>query len=134
MVEPEAIDSIVCPTITGGGTLAVIQPITNAEIVRGLTEGGYIRGVTVEAQDASSRSPQYAVYILTTWRAGYSIFHIAFPRRPRLFRDLDRLVELLRFEFQFQGAISLRLVGDSVGQRVGRLREQPRAQKPTTGQ
>lgn len=98
------------------------QAITNAEIMRGLAEGGYIRGIIIEAQDRGSRTPAYAVYVLATWRPGYSLFNIAFPHRPRLFRDLDRLMELIRFEFRFQGSVSVRLAGDMVGQKIGRLR------------
>jgi len=96
--------------------------ITHAEIVRGIAEGGYIRGVMVEAQDPSMRGPQYAVYVLATWQIGYAVFHVAHPARPRLFRDLDRLVEMLRFEFNFHGPISLRLAGEQVAQKSARLR------------
>lgn len=109
---------------TGGGDppASVVQAITNAEIMRGLAEGGYIRGIIVEAQDRTSRTPSYAVYVLATWRPGYSLFNIAFPHRPRFFRDLDRLMELIRFELQFEGNVNIRLAGDRVGQKIGRLR------------
>lgn len=96
--------------------------ITHAEIVRGIAEGGYIRGVMLEAQDPSMRAAQYAVYVLGTWQTGYTVFHIAHAPRPRLFRDLDRLVEMLRFEFGYRGPISLRLAGEQVAQKSARLR------------
>lgn len=96
--------------------------ITHAEIVRGIADGGYIRGVMLEAQDPTMRAPQYAVYVLGTWQIGYAVFHVAHPARPRLFRDLDRLVEMLRFEFGFRGPISLRLAGEKVAQKSARLR------------
>lgn len=113
------------PAGDGDPTSSVLQAITNAEIMRGLAEGGYIRGITVEAQNRASRTPFYAVYVLTTWRPGYSLFNIAFPHRPRFFRDLDRLMELIRFEFRFEGEVSIRLAGDRVGQKIGRLRSVP---------
>lgn len=106
----------------GDPPASVLQAITNAEIMRGLAEGGYIRGVIVEAQDRTSRTPFYAVYVLATWRPGYSLFNIAFPHRPRFFRDLDRLIELIRFEFRFEGNVNIRLAGDRVGQKIGHLR------------
>jgi len=115
------------PVLDADPTSSALQSITNAEIIRGLADGGYVRGITVEAQGPASRTPDYAVYILTTWRPGYSIFNIAFPHRPRLFRDLDRLMELIRFEFKFEGNVNIRLAGDRVGQKIGRLRS---ASKP----
>ena len=96
--------------------------ITHAEIVRAIADGGYIRGVMLEAQDPSVRAAQYAVYVLGTWQPGYAVFHVAHPARPRLFRDLDRLVEMLRFEFGYRGHINLRLAGEQVAQKSARLR------------
>jgi hypothetical protein len=55
--------------------------ITHAEMVQGIADGGYIRGVMVEAQEPENHTPRYAVYILTTWRTGYRVFHIAYPAR-----------------------------------------------------
>ena len=96
--------------------------ITHAEIVRGIADGGYIRGVMLEAQEPNMRAAQYAVYVLGTWQIGYTVFHIAHAPRPRLFRDLDRLVEMLRFEFRYRGPITLRLAGEQVAQKSARLR------------
>ena len=96
--------------------------ITHADIVRAIADGGYIRGVMLEAQIPDMRAPQYAVYVLGSWQVGYAVFHVAHPARPRFFRDLDRLVEMLRFEFGFRGPISLRLAGEQVAQKSARLR------------
>jgi len=96
--------------------------ITHAEILRGIADGGYIRGIMLEAQCPSARAASYAVYVLGTWQIGYTVFHIAHAPRPRLFRDLDRLVEMLRFEFNYPGPISLRLAGEHVAQKSARLR------------
>ena len=96
--------------------------ITHAQILRGIADGGYIRGVMLEAEDPNMRAAQYAVYILGTWQVGYTVFHIAHAPRPRLFRDLDRLVEMLRFEFGYRGPINLRLAGEQVAQKSARLR------------
>ena len=96
--------------------------ITHAEIVRGIAGGGYIRGVMLEAQEPDKRTARYAVYVLGTWQIGYTVFHIAHAPRPRLFRDLDRLVEMLRFEFGYRGPITLRLAGEQVAQKSARLR------------
>ncbi|WP_145144282.1 hypothetical protein [Roseomonas gilardii] len=101
---------------------ADMPSITNADLVEGIAAGGYIRGVMAEAQEPDSRKPPYALYILTSWRKGYSVFHIAWPARPRLFKDLDRVIEMLRFEFNFRGAVSVRLAGEQVAQKSARLR------------
>ena len=67
--------------------------ITHADVLEGIAAGGYIRGIMVEAQEPDNRATRYALYILTSWQQGYHVFHIAWPSRPRLFKDLDRLME-----------------------------------------
>jgi len=101
---------------------ADMPSITHADVLKGIAGGGYIRGVMVEAQEPDNRATRYALYVLTSWQQGYHIFHIAWPSRPRLFKDLDRLMEMLRFEFQFRGAVSVRLAGEQVAQKSARLR------------
>jgi len=96
--------------------------ITHADVLEGIAAGGYIRGIMVEAQEPDNRATRYALYILTSWQQGYHVFHIAWPSRPRLFKDLDRLMEMLRFEFRFRGVVSVRLAGEQIAQKSARLR------------
>lgn len=101
--------------------LQTCQPITHAEITERLKDGGHIRGAVLEAQD-DSKQPKYAVFLLTNWRKGYCVLHVHWPARPRLFRDLDRLLVLLRFEYGFTGTIALKRASDvSEGKRHWRV-------------
>ncbi len=87
-------------------------PITHAEVTEKVKEGGYLRGAILEAQD-DSKQPRYAAFLLTNWRKGYCVLHVHWPARPRLFRDLDRLLVLLRFEYGFTGTIALKRASDA---------------------
>jgi hypothetical protein len=105
----------------GSILLQTCQPVTHAEITERLKDGGYIRGAVLEAQD-DSKQPKYAVFLLTNWRKGYCVLHVQWPARPRLFRDLDRLLVLLRYEYSFTGTIELKRASDvSEGKRHWRV-------------
>ena len=108
-------------TSKGSTLLETCQPVTHAEITERLKDGGQIRSAVLEAQD-DSRQPKYAVFLLTNWRKGYCVLHVHWPARPRLFRDLDRLLVLLRFEYGFTGTIALKRASDvSEGKRHWRV-------------
>jgi hypothetical protein len=94
--------------------LRTCPPITHADITDKLEGDGYIRGVILEAQD-DGKQPRYAVVLLVSWRKGYCVLHVHWPARPRLFRDLDRLLVLLRFEYRFDGTIAIKRAGDVPG-------------------
>jgi hypothetical protein len=96
----------------GSILLQTCQPVTHAEITERLKDGGHIRGAVLEAQD-DSKQPKYAVFLLTNWRKGYCVLHVHWPARPRLFRDLERLLVLLRFEYRFTGTIALKRASDA---------------------
>lgn len=105
----------------GSTLLQTCEPITHAEITERLRDGGHIRSAVLEAQD-DSKQPKYAVFLLTNWRKGYCVLHVHWPARPRLFRDLDRLLVLLRFEYGFTGTIALKRASDvSEGKRHWRV-------------
>lgn len=101
---------------------AGLPSITHAKVLEGIAAGGYIRGVMVEAQKPGNRATRYAFYVLTSWQLGYHVFHTAWPSRPRLFKDPGRFMEMLRFESQFLGTVSVRLAGEQVAQKSARLR------------
>jgi hypothetical protein len=94
-----------------GSLLRGCQPITHAEITEKLLAGGVLKGAVLEAQD-DSRHPKYAVFLLPSWRRGYCILHVHWPARPRLYRDLDRLLVLIRFDYGYTGTIALKRAGD----------------------
>ena len=101
--------------------LQTCPPISHAEITEKLLQGGSIRGAVLEAQD-DTKQPKYAVFLLPSWRKVYCVLHVAWPARPRLFRDLDRLLVLIRFEYGYQDTIALKRIGDDQnGKRFWRM-------------
>lgn len=87
-------------------------PITHAEIMEKVKEGGRLRGAILEAQE-DSKQPRYAVFILSNWRKGYCVLHLHLPTRLRLYRDLDRLLVLIRFEYGYTGTIALKRASEA---------------------
>ena len=79
--------------------------ITHAEITERLGTGGHIKAAIVEAQDDCA-TPRYAVFVLASWRSSYHVLRIHWPARPRLFRDVDRLLALLRMAYGFKGPVA----------------------------
>jgi hypothetical protein len=92
--------------------LETCAPITHAELTEKLREGGYVRSAVLEAQD-DSREPRYAVFLLVSWRKGYCVLHVHWPARPRMYRDLDRLLALLRFDYRFTGTVAIKCANDA---------------------
>jgi hypothetical protein len=77
--------------------------------------------VVLEAQDDTPK-PKYAVFLLLSWRKGYCVLHVHWPARPRLYRDLDRLLVLIRFDYRFTGPVALKRASDrSEGKRWWRV-------------
>ena len=91
--------------------LEACAPITHAELTEKLKEGGYVRSAVLEAQD-DSREPRYAVFLLVSWRKGYCVLHVHWPAKPRMYRDLDRLLALLRFDYRFTGTVAIKRASD----------------------
>jgi len=94
--------------------LQTCLPVTHGEITEKLQQGGFLKGAVLEAQD-ESRQPKYAVFLLPSWRRGYCILHVHWPARPRLYRDLDRLLVLIRFDYGYTGTIALKRASDASG-------------------
>jgi hypothetical protein len=103
-------------TLEGSVFLQTCAPITHAEVTEKLKGGGYLRAAVLEAQDDSTQ-PKYAVFLLVNWRKGYCVLHVHWPARPRLYRDLDRLLVLIRFEYKYTGTIALKRASDTSGEK-----------------
>ena len=80
--------------------------ITHAEITEHLGTGGHIKAAIVEAQDDRA-DPRYAVFLLASWRSSYHVLRVHWPARPRLFKDVDRLLALLRMAYGFKGPVAV---------------------------
>ncbi len=98
----------------------------HAEIVGGLARGGYLKSAIIEEEGDETGRSLYTCFLLLSWCPGYRILHVGWPlketKRPRQFRDLDRLVGLIRRDFGYRDAIALRTAGGTPGQKVTRFR------------
>ena len=86
--------------------------ITHSEVVSRVEQGGCLRGVLLEAQEDDA-FPKYAVFVLSSWRKEYTVLGFNSAERPRLFRDLDRVLRLVRIDYRFKGTVALRLASDA---------------------
>ena len=86
--------------------------ITHTEVASRLDQGGCLRGVVLEAQKDDAH-PDYAIFLLSSWRKEYTVLGFNSAERPRLFRDLDRVLRLVRIDYEFKGTVALRLATDA---------------------
>ncbi len=85
--------------------------IAHGEVSSRIEQGGCLRGVVLEAQEDEPH-PRYAAFLLSSWRREYTVLGFGSAERPRLFRDLDRMLALVRTEYAFKGTVALRLAND----------------------
>ena len=86
-------------------------PVSHGEILGKLREGRKIRDVVIETlATTKGEGALHLLYLSCGWMPRtYRIYRVSEADRPRFFRDLDRLVTLIRNEFHFAGTISIRL-------------------------
>lgn len=82
-----------------------------ADIKAGIRAGGSVEGVFVIARN-DERGLGYIAYIRAGWARGFRPLRTFRDRSDRVFRSLDKLVNLLRDEFHYSGEISLFVAGD----------------------
>jgi hypothetical protein len=91
---------------------ALVGGIEEGEIASGLANGGRILGIFAVERRLPGR-PGYVVYLRTTWNRGFHCLKTYRGRSDRVYRDLDRLVRLIRDEFRYGGPITLFVAGAS---------------------
>ena len=75
-----------------------------------LGEDGSILGLFV-VEYPTLRGSKYVAYIRTSWRRGFLVPRTYRNRSDRMYRDLDRLVHLIRSEFGYYGPITTHVEG-----------------------
>ena len=90
------------------GTLA--GGFQEGDIASGLAAGGRILGIFV-VERALSGGPGYIAYLRASWKRGFHGLRTYRDRSDRVYRDLDRLVRLIRDEFGYSGPITLLVAG-----------------------
>lgn len=91
-----------------GGILAA--GLEESDIRSGLAEGGRLLGVFIVERPLRG-GPGYIAYLRTSWKRGFRGLRTYRARSDRVYRDLDRLVRLIRDEFNYGGPITVSVAG-----------------------
>jgi hypothetical protein len=101
-----------------GGHLA--GDLRESDIQAGLREGGRLRSIFV-VERSSPNGAKYVAYFRRTWKRGFHALQTYRGKSDRVYRDLDRLLRLVRDEFRYTGSIALFVAGDPDLQRFRAL-------------
>jgi hypothetical protein len=85
--------------------------LQEGEIKLALQNGGYIRNVLVISKRVGE-SREYLAYFRPSWRRELLPLRTWQDKADRLYRDLNRLLVLIRDDFAFQGVVPLYVAGD----------------------
>jgi hypothetical protein len=99
--------------------------LREGDIQARLREGGRIQGIFVIERSAPD-GPKYVAYFRTTWKRGFHALQTYRGKSDRVYRDLDRLLRLVRDEFRYTGSVTLFVAGDPDLQRFRALLPQDR--------
>jgi hypothetical protein len=94
--------------------------LREGDIQARLREGGRIQGIFVIERSAPDGA-KYVAYLRTTWKRGFHALQTYRGKSDRIYRDLDRLLRLVRDEFRYTGSIALFVAGDPDLQRFRAL-------------
>ncbi len=80
--------------------------LVEGEIKQGLAEGGRLRNVLVVCSaDANAETREHLAYIRPSWRREFLPLRTWGDKSDRTYKDVDRLLTLLRDEFGYKGVI-----------------------------
>jgi hypothetical protein len=99
--------------------------LREGDIQARLREGGRIQGIFVIERSAPDGA-KYVAYLRTTWKRGFHALQTYRGKSDRIYRDLDRLLRLVRDEFRYTGSVTLFVAGDPDLQRFRALLPQDR--------
>jgi len=92
-------------------------PLREGDVKAGLRQGGHIRDAFVVGRCVGGSAVEYMVFLRASWRRAFLPLRTWDALSFRSYRDLDRLVQLIRKDFGFQGVINLYVQGDPQLQR-----------------
>jgi hypothetical protein len=102
-----------------------IPAIKHSEIMAALSQGKYVKAVIIESAKDEAGRQTYVCQLLLSWTQRYHALALRHPVQepdePRQFRDLDRLINLIRHEYGYLDTIALRIAGRSEGTKKTRL-------------
>lgn len=85
--------------------------LQEGEIRQALQEGGHIRNVLIVSKCIGG-VVEHLAYLRASWRRDFLPLRTWNDRGDRTYRDLDRLLTLIRADFGFCGCIPVYIAGD----------------------
>ncbi|PWC40947.1 hypothetical protein [Azospirillum sp. TSO35-2] len=85
--------------------------LQEGEIRQALLEGGHIRNVLIVSKGVG-RAVEHLAYLRPSWRRDFLPLRTWNDRTDRTYRDLDRLLTLIRADFGFRGCVPVYIAGD----------------------
>lgn len=86
--------------------------LQEGEIKQAIEEGGHIRNVLIVSKLVGKHT-EYLAYIRPSWRRHFLPLRTWQDRADRTYRDLNRLLTLIRVDFGYAGVVPLYVAGDS---------------------
>lgn len=85
--------------------------LQEGEIRQELQSGGHLRNVLIITKTFKD-GPEHLAYVRPSWRREFLPLRTWGDKEDRTYRDLDRLLALLRDDFGYNGFIALYMDGD----------------------
>ncbi|GAV35787.1 hypothetical protein ROTAS13_03466 [Roseomonas sp. TAS13] len=86
--------------------------LSEGEIRQGIAEGGRIRNVLVVCTVGPPDTREHLAYIRPSWRRDFLPMRTWGDKANRTYKDVDRLLALLRDDFGYQGVIPFYVADD----------------------
>ena len=85
--------------------------LQEGEIRQELQKGGHLRNVLIITK-AMKETTEHLAYVRPSWRREFLPLRTWGDKGDRTYKDLDRLLVLLRNDFRYRGFIGLYMEGD----------------------
>ena len=85
--------------------------LQEGEIRQELQSGGHLRNVLIITK-TNGDTAEHLAYVRPSWRRGFLPLRTWGDKEDRTYKDLDRLLTLLRDDFGYYGFIGLYMDGD----------------------
>lgn len=80
--------------------------LQEGEIKQGVSDGGHVRNVLVVSK-CVGKHVEHLAYILPSWKRDFLPLRTWGDKSNRTYRDLDRLLMLIRADLRYLGAIPI---------------------------
>lgn len=95
----------------GDAERGLAKGLQEGEIKQAVQEGGHLRNVLVVSK-CVGKYVEHLAYIRPSWRRDFLPLRTWQDKGDRTYRDLDRLLTLIRVDFGYRGVVPIYIVGD----------------------